>query len=297
MRGLVFDIKRYAIHDGPGIRTSVFFKGCPLRCWWCHNPEGQRPHPEMLYYSSKCIACGICERVCPLGAVRVVDGRVETDRSLCDNCGVCVEHCPTEAREMAGKWYTLEELMEEVERDLPFYRSGGGVTASGGEPLMQAEFVLSFLRRLRERGIHTALDTSGHVDPEVMRRAVSTTDLFLYDLKVMDPERHALYTGVDNRPILRNLMLLDELGARIWVRFPLIPGINDDFENLRAMGEFVSSLRNVEQLNVLPYHPLGVSKAERLGEEQRRFERPSKELIDKVVATLREYGLVVKVGG
>ncbi len=297
MRGLVFDIKRYAIHDGPGIRTSVFFKGCPLRCWWCHNPEGQRPHPEMLYYSSKCIACGICERVCPLGAVRVVDGRVETDRSLCDNCGVCVEHCPTEAREMAGKWYTLEELMEEVERDLPFYRSGGGVTASGGEPLMQAEFVLSFLRRLRERGIHTAVDTSGHVDPEVMRRAVSTTDLFLYDLKVMDPERHALYTGVDNRLILRNLMLLDELGARIWVRFPLIPGINDDFENLRAMGEFVSSLRNVEQLNVLPYHPLGVSKAERLGEEQRRFERPSKELIDKVVATLREYGLVVKVGG
>lgn len=293
----MFDIKRYAIHDGPGIRTSVFFKGCPLRCWWCHNPEGQRPHPEMLYYSSKCIACGICERVCPLGAVRVVDGRVETDRSLCDNCGVCVEHCPTEAREMAGKWYTLEELMEEVERDLPFYRSGGGVTASGGEPLMQAEFVLSFLRRLRERGIHTAVDTSGHVDPEVMRRAVSTTDLFLYDLKVMDPERHALYTGVDNRPILRNLMLLDELGARIWVRFPLIPGINDDFENLRAMGEFVSSLRNVEQLNVLPYHPLGVSKAERLGEEQRRFERPSKELIDKVVATLREYGLVVKVGG
>ncbi len=298
IKALVFDIKRYAIHDGPGIRTSIFFKGCPLRCWWCHNPEGQEPYPEMMYYENRCIICGTCEKVCPLKAVSIVDGRVVTNRKLCDNCGVCVEYCPTGARELAGKWYTIQELLEEAEADRPFYEeSGGGVTISGGEPLMQHEFVIRFLEELKRVEIYTAVDTSGYVSKEIMKNVSRFTDLFLYDLKVMDPQKHLLYTGVRNDIILNNLKLLDELGARIWVRFPLIPGVNDDEANVRAMGEFVSNLKGVEQLNILPYHPLGVSKAERLGKEQKRFEKPNRQLIDKIMNILEEYGLLVKVGG
>ncbi len=298
IKALVFDIKRYAIHDGPGIRTSIFFKGCPIRCWWCHNPEGQEPYPEMMYYENRCIICGTCEKVCPLKAVSIVDGKVVTNRKLCDNCGVCVEYCPTGAREFAGKWYTIQELLEEAEADRPFYEeSGGGVTISGGEPLMQHEFVIRFLEELKRVEIHTAVDTSGYVSKEIMKNVSRFTDLFLYDLKVMDPQKHLLYTGVRNDIILNNLKLLDELGARIWVRFPLIPGVNDDEANVRAMSEFVSNLKSVEQLNILPYHPLGVSKAERLGKEQKRFEKPNRQLIDKIMNILEEYGLLVKVGG
>ncbi len=298
LKALIFDIKRYAIHDGPGIRTSIFFKGCPLRCWWCHNPEGQEFYPEMMYYESRCIICGTCVKVCPQKAVSIVNGKVVTNRQLCDNCGICVEYCPTGAREMAGKWYTIHELLEEVEKDRPFYEeSGGGVTVSGGEPLMQHKFVVKFLEELKRREIHTAVDTSGYVSKDSIKEIYKFTDLFLYDLKVIDPQKHLLYTGVSNDLILSNLKLLDDLGARIWIRFPLIPGINDDEVDIRAMGEFVSKLRNVEQLNVLPYHPLGVSKAEKLGKTQKRFEKPNQQLIDKVVSLLEEYGLLVRVGG
>ncbi len=298
LKALIFDIKRYAIHDGPGIRTSIFFKGCPLRCWWCHNPEGQEFYPEMMYYESRCIICGTCVEVCPQKAVSIVNEKVVTNRQLCDNCGICVEHCPTGAREMAGKWYTIQELLEEIEKDRPFYdESGGGVTVSGGEPLMQHEFVVRFLEELKCKGIHTAVDTSGYASKEVMKEVCRFTDLFLYDLKIMDPKKHLLYTEVRNDLILSNLKLLDDLGARIWVRFPLIPGVNDDEASIRAMGEFVSTFRNVEQLNVLPYHPLGVSKAERLDKTQKKFEQPSQQLINKVVGLLEEYDLLVRVGG
>jgi len=298
-RGIIFDIKRFSVHDGPGIRTTIFFKGCPLSCWWCHNPESQSVRPELMLWPDRCIGCETCVKVCPNGAVSVVDNVILTDRNKCVVCGVCVDNCPATAREIVGREVSVEELLEEIEKDQTFYdESGGGVTVSGGEPFLQWEFLEELLQACTDREIHTAVDTSGYVDADVIARVSAVVDLFLYDLKLMDAERHRYYTGVSNEVILSNLKMLNSLGKRIFVRFPVVPGINDGEDNVRKMAEFVSTLNSVEEVDVLPYHKGGEQKARRIGKRYLYSgEQPSEEAVNGIVNLLQEYGLKVKIGG
>lgn len=296
--GLIFDIQRYSIHDGPGIRTTVFCKGCRLSCWWCHNPEGLSFDPELMLWSDRCIGCQTCVSVCPNSAIFVANSAIITDRSKCEVCGSCAERCPANAREIVGKRVSVGELMKEVQKDVPFYEdSGGGVTVSGGEPLEQPVLLNAFLSACKKEGMHTTLNTNGYAETEVVMKVSENVDLFTYDLKSMDDGMHRLYTGVSNELILTNLERLDSLGKRIFVRFPLIPGVNSDEGNVDAMLKFVSALKNVEEIGILPYHKLGVEKARRLGKEVKIFEEPSDEMVEAIVKESSSFGLKAKVGG
>ena len=260
LTGIIFDIKRYAINDGPGIRTAVFMKGCLLDCWWCHNPEGRAQHPQLMFRANRCAQCGACIPACPQSAISI-DGIVVTTADLCTECGTCAQVCVNGARELVGRAVTVEQVLAEVERDVVFYdQSGGGVTLTGGEPLFQPRFVIELLRACKAHAIHTTLDTSGYVPWKVLAEAVNVTDLFLYDLKLMDEERHRKYTGVSNRLILANLRSLAETGAEIIVRIPLIPGVNDDEDNLRRTGHFLADLPQITRVEVLPYHDIARAK-------------------------------------
>jgi pyruvate formate lyase activating enzyme len=297
LMGVVFDIKHYAIHDGPGIRTTVFLKGCPLNCAWCHNPESKRPQPEFMWWPTRCIGCRSCVEGCPEGAVNIGD-RLVIDETLCVGCGVCVEGCYAEALELVGVEMSVEEVMEEVLRDSEFYReSGGGVTFSGGEPLMQPLFLAELLKACRGEGLHTAVDTSGHADPAALENIIDHTDLFLYDVKHMDPERHRSYTGATNELALSNLALLR--GREVVIRAPIVPGVNDDEENIGRMGEYVSGLGFTE-ICLLPYHRVGSEKAQRLNRETAPpfvAEPPTEESLERLREVLTGYGLNVKIGG
>jgi pyruvate formate lyase activating enzyme len=297
---MIFDVKKFSIHDGPGIRTTVFLKGCPLQCSWCHNPEGQDPRPQLLYRPDRCLGCGECVRACPQGAIRLDGDRVRTDSATCSLCGACVEVCYPDAREIVGREVTVSEVLAEVERDVPFYdQSGGGVTFSGGEPLLQPEFLLSLLKACHERGIHTAVDTCGHSEWQPLDEIRQYVNLFLYDLKLMDDDSHRRFTGASNQSSLGNLRSLSQRGEKIILRVPVIPAVNDDEENLWATAELAAALPSLTRVDLLPYHNTAIHKYRRLGRDfpLAGTPRPSTDHLATIAATLREFGLQVQIGG
>ncbi|HTP02947.1 MAG TPA: glycyl-radical enzyme activating protein [Anaerolineales bacterium] len=300
--GLVFDIRRFSVHDGPGLRTTVFFKGCPLRCLWCHNPESQHRRPERLFWADRCLACQSCISACPEGAIQWDGQHPVVDAAKCNLSGACVAACYAEARQIAGRRMSVAEVMAEVERDISFYEGSqaqGGVTFSGGEPLLQPDFLLGLLRACKDQDLHTALDTSGYAAWETVDRIRSMVDLFLYDLKLMDPRRHREYTLAHNTRILENLRRLALLGHNITVRVPVIPGVNDDPQNLEATGAFVAELGGSGRVDLLPYHHAAMSKYERLHRSYRLpwLATPSDERMAEIARVFEGHGLDVHVGG
>ena len=266
--GTVFNIQKFSVNDGPGIRTTVFLKGCPLRCVWCHNPESKLAKPEIMYSPTKCIGCRACEAVCPKKCHIFSEDKHIFDREKCIGCGECVKVCYTDALSLAGEIKTVDEVIAEVMKDKVFYdNSGGGMTLSGGEPMMQFEFTLALLKAAKEKGLHTCMETCGFAKAEAFKEVAPYVDIFLFDYKITDSDTHKKYTGVDNELILNNLHILDEMGCNTVLRCPIIPDINDNDEHLCAIAELGNSLKNVLEINIEPYHPLGKDKATMLGRE------------------------------
>ena len=298
---LIFDIKRYAINDGPGIRVTLFFKGCPLACAWCHNPESISSRPQKLFTAAKCIGCGECVKACPNQACSLTAQGIITDPQRCQLCAACARICPTRATEVSGRTYALPELLAIIEKERPqFDQSGGGVTLSGGEPLLHPQFVSELLDRCGERSIHRTIDTCGYVAGETLLQVARRTDLFLYDLKLIDAERHRQWTGVDNRLILSNLQALAATGARIQMRIPLLPGVNADRDNLDQTAAFIARLEGKKKtVNLLPYHAIATHKHAKLGGHYRAAElrEPSPDELDLARNCFAARGLDVMVGG
>ena len=267
MTGTVFNIQRFCVNDGPGIRTTVFLKGCPLSCAWCHNPESNSARPELFYDADQCVSCGRCVSLCPQKAHLMENGRHQLRRESCVRCMACAEtHCPALAA--AGETRRAEDVMAEVLRDRPFYQaSGGGMTLSGGEPFFQEAFALKLLRLAREAQVHTCVETCGFAPLSLLEQAARWVDLFLYDIKLTDPALHRQWTGVSNDRILENLRALDKMGAKTVLRCPVIPGVNDTPAHFQGVAKIANSLMHLQEIHLEPYHPLGVSKARRLGRE------------------------------
>ncbi len=265
MEGMVFDIQRFCTNDGPGIRTCIFLKGCPLHCLWCHNPESHSVQPAISYHERLCIHCGACAAVCAKHIFRA-DGTHIVDRSACCACGRCVDACPANALSLVGKLWSVESLCAEARKDAAFYQqSGGGVTISGGEPLAQPHFLLALLKALKAEGFHTAVETCGYADWATLQILLEWTNCFLYDIKETDDDCHARFTGVRSERILKNLHLLSDAGAQIILRCPLVPGYNVRKDHLQKIGQLAQSLSGVIRVEVEPYHPLGNRKAKQLG--------------------------------
>ena len=299
--GVVFNIQRFSIHDGPGIRTTVFLKGCPLRCGWCSNAESLSPYPEIITRDVKCITCGKCVEACSQQAIAVVENTRIIRWEKCDYCMECAEVCPSRAIEAAGRTMTVAEVLDTVGRDTSFYRrTGGGMTLSGGEPLVQWQFALKLLQEAKRRGLHTALDTTGHTDWEKLDEILNFTDLVLYDVKHPDSARHQEATGVSNERILDNLRkTVAKPGLRVWVRHPVIPRFSDSEEELEELCELVLSLDPpVEKISLLPYHKFGEPKYAAMGKAYPWKEIPtiSDERIGEFKKLVESHGIEVDVG-
>ncbi len=298
--GKIFDIKKFAVHDGPGIRTTVFFKGCPLSCSWCHNPEGIDHEEDLFFYRSKCIGCENCLESCPQNAIEMEDESIKINRDLCDLCNECAEACPTTALKIAGEKITAEEVMNEIEKSTIYHdTSNGGVTLSGGEPFQQFEFMKELIDRCKEKDIHVTVDTCGHVNAEKFESILDKVDLFLFDLKIIDEELHREYTGMGNELILENLGSLLKRGENeVIIRFPVIPGVTDSEENIRSILEFLSDFQNVREIDILPYHDVK-EKYKRLGKEYdiNETKTPGRERIERIKEKFEDEGYLVKEGG
>ena len=299
-RGCVFDIKKYALHDGPGIRTTVFFKGCPLRCLWCHNPESWKSGPEPSLREGRCVRCGRCVDICDRKAITLGETGCITDIARCTVCGRCVDTCLSNAREIVGRWMNVDEVLSDIEKDVVFYdQSGGGATFSGGEPLAQPAFLMQLLRACRGMGVHTAVDTTCYAGANIVERVAQQADIFLCDIKHMDSSKHEQYTGVGNELILRNIRYLADADRSLVVRLPVVPGFNTDGANIEATARFVRSLSNVGRIDVLPYNAGGREKAVRLADdvELMDVQVPDEEEMNGITEALRSYGLNVQMGG
>lgn len=298
-QAIIFNVQKFSVHDGPGIRTTVFFKGCPLRCQWCHNPESQEGLPELVYDREKCTLCRRCLSACARGAIQIADNSLLTDRDHCHACGHCADRCLSGAREVAGKKAVLHDLLREIEQDRVFYeQSGGGVTFSGGEALSQIDALAELAYACKSRGLHVAVDTCGYAPFASFERILEYTDLFLYDVKHMSDTAHRQYTGQGNDLILSNLRRLAAAGANIALRLPLIEGVNTHDENIEALAVFIRDIRLI-QVNLLPYHNTGSSKYARLG---RLFDpavcsAPTPAKLQLIAARLSLTGHKIHLGG
>ena len=297
--GLVTNIQRFSIHDGPGIRTTVFMKGCNLRCFWCHNPETLSPEAELQVFPERCIACGECIRRCPNGCHEIVDGRRVFHRGRCVACRACVDTCYAQALVMVGERKTVDEVVAEVLRDQPFYEtSGGGATLSGGEPLMQVEFSRAILERCRAAGLHTAVETAAAYPWDRLAALLPFTDLMMLDIKLMDPDRHHETTGVPNARILANARLLGTQPQPLIGRTPIVPGVNDSDADVAAIAAFAASLPNLLYYELLPFHGMAAGKYDSLDLDYRArdLRSPSKERLEALCAVAREYGVTARHG-
>ncbi|MEO5367772.1 MAG: glycyl-radical enzyme activating protein [Magnetococcus sp. WYHC-3] len=266
--GRIFEIQRFCVHDGPGIRTTVFLQGCPLRCWWCHNPEGLEPKTLLSFLAEKCIGCGACLSACPHHAHRMENGQHVLNRDVCKCCGLCANQCHAGALENVGREVSVAEVLAEVMKDLPFYqKSGGGLTLSGGEPMVQLAFTEALLQQARQAGLHCVVETCGYAKPDDFRRILPLVDLFLFDIKDSNDAKHIMYTWVSMRPIRANLRLLHDAGAAIQVRLPIIPGLNDRPDHFARIAELARELPKLQGFEIIPYHRLGTDKRRRFGIE------------------------------
>lgn len=296
----IFAIKRYALHDGPNIRTTIFFKGCPLACQWCHNPEGIDFDSKILFLAEKCVGCGECVAHCPEKVLRLTDQGLNRAKEQCASCASCVAVCPALAHESTGKRMSIAEIVAELTKDLPFFdQSGGGITCSGGEPLCQPGALLALLQACGHLGIHRVVDTSGFAPTATLLDVARHAELFLYDIKHMDSTTHKRLTGVANDLILGNFKELCQAGHAIRVRLPLIQGINDDAQNIEAMGAFVAACHGVQGIDILPYHPSATAKYRKLGQiyKGESLCAPSREHITNISELLRKYIDDVNIGG
>lgn len=299
-KGIIFDIQKYAVHDGPGIRTAVFLKGCPLRCWWCHNPEGQESGFELIYRKTRCIGCGTCTLECPREALSLTHRGIIIEREKCVVCSRCAKTCPSEALSIVGREVGIEEVMKEIEKDRVFYdESNGGVTFSGGEPLLQPKFLETLLDKCKDGDIRTAVNTCGFASQEILDRIGDRVDMFLYDIKIMNDDKHKKYTGASNKTILGNLKRLARDGSNIIINFPIIPNINDDEENITETAKFIRSLRTVTQVNLLPYHMSAIEKYKNLNKTYKLIKTlpPTYKKLKQIRQEMEAHGLRVKVGG
>jgi pyruvate formate lyase activating enzyme len=296
---VIVSIQKFSVHDGPGIRTTIFFKGCPLTCQWCHNPESQKAGKELVLHSARCTLCGQCQKNCRQQAIRIAGNRLSYDQSNCTYCERCIDHCYNEAREFVGKEVTVEELMVEIEKDRPFYeQSGGGVTLSGGEAMTQIDFVEELVTCCNEQGISVAVDTCGYAPRENFIRIMKQINVFLYDIKLMDPALHSQYTGRDNLLILENLELLSRNGAVINIRLPLLEGINTEDSHIQSIIDFISRLA-IRSINLLPYHDMAKGKYGKLHLDYSAaaFSSPAEERLKEIQKMFEQANYQVKIGG
>lgn len=297
MNGNIFNIQKFSINDGPGIRTTVFFKGCNLRCIWCHNPESWSPKKQILFAPNKCISCGKCFEVCPVNAHQMINGERVFLRDLCQGCGKCAETCYAEALTLSGKSMSVEEVMEEVIKDKPFYdNSGGGVTFSGGECMLQIEFLKKLLIECKKLGLNTAIDTSGDVPWEYLKAIIEYVDIFLYDIKVFDEEKHKEVVGISNKRIIENLKKLGKENTHIFIRTPIIPGVNNTKEEMENIALLLKNINNIDLIELLPFHHLGKNKYENMGLEYKVKDivPPTDEEINRLSEPFKKHGLNIK---